>query len=737
MKCQTTSLYIPFPRSVNNATIVAMFFLWSSLPSRIVQASSSTSKNGDGCEIYIAQSTIPNAGLGIFTAVEKQVGDTIGNGDVCFPLIEMDWHNDAYQIVDDDDSIEGYYMEDFDIVYQTPFDDFAWDGDSMGMGNEADGEISAIWPGLDCAINSLIPLENVKKSFPTHLAHDDYDELQDYMPDRYSSPNAGSITPYRSSKIPTVVSRKIPAGGELFKFYGDSWFQSRGFPGLPLSGDFPAVQSLLQKHEILLLGIRRGKNDINNDQTVLPIYDLLLDIQSIWKETSRTLNALPKTKEEFDIAKANDMDVSHMYQPNATRSIEWLQENGRCIDHIVHKKSTIDGAGEGAFAKHNLGKGTIITSSPLIHIPDSKLFDMYKFDVVGDSESDGRQPFWTKQDGGKPRGKQVIYNYCYGHKDSSLLFFPYGSGINYINHASESSSSAQKPNLRLEWSNDGSIHHDSSWLDTTPEEMQYLQKQGVKLSIDYVATRDIDAGEELFIDYGDKWDQAWKHHVEEWNRPKEVLTAADWNNPKLRDVPILTMDEWQDGVYPNNIQIRCHVDLIFNTDDDMSDWSKVGRDNDDGDIWPRYHSNTYEYSMIYGLPCDILEYNDKDNTYTVNMTTDHLVYMHAEQPQKSRHKKNPSSDNPNFGDNIHAETINQDSLFAEEENINDLARTLTNVPRDAIFFLDGPYESDLYIENAFRQPIGLPDRMMPDAWKNKEQKSAKANSARGLNDGEL
>jgi hypothetical protein len=63
------------------------------------------------CDLYIAESTIPNAGLGIFTAVEKKVGDMVGNGDVCFPLLEMDWHN-------------GKILEKKE--YYDPFEDYVW-----------------------------------------------------------------------------------------------------------------------------------------------------------------------------------------------------------------------------------------------------------------------------------------------------------------------------------------------------------------------------------------------------------------------------------------------------------------------------------------------------------------------------------------------------------------------------------------------------------------------------------
>jgi hypothetical protein len=155
------------------------------------------------CDLYIAESTIPHAGLGIFTAIEKRAGDNVGNGDVCFPLMELDWHN-------------GFIVERKE--YFSPFDDYVWEGFIMGMGNECEGEVTAVWPGLDCAINCNIPLENVQRAFPTHVSH----TLGDFnFPHRAQHPAAGSMTTYRSGE--TTVTLGIPAGGELFKFYGDQW----------------------------------------------------------------------------------------------------------------------------------------------------------------------------------------------------------------------------------------------------------------------------------------------------------------------------------------------------------------------------------------------------------------------------------------------------------------------------------------------------------------------------------
>jgi hypothetical protein len=158
------------------------------------------------CDLYIAESTIPNSGLGIFAGVEKRVGESVGNGDVCFPLIELSWYN-------------GVDANDADNDLFNPFEDYVWDGITMGMGKEGDEEITALWPGLDCAINCNIPLENVMRAFPKHPSHfpDDFKTF----PHRAYHPAAGSMTTYRSGT--TTVKRYIPAGGELFKYYGDKW----------------------------------------------------------------------------------------------------------------------------------------------------------------------------------------------------------------------------------------------------------------------------------------------------------------------------------------------------------------------------------------------------------------------------------------------------------------------------------------------------------------------------------
>jgi hypothetical protein len=155
--------------------------------------SSSDTNTHSQCDLYMAESTIPNAGLGIFSAIERNVGDEVGDGDVCFPLLEIDLHH------------TGTF---------NPFYDYVWAGEVMGMKMEVgSADVEALCPGLDCAINCNLALINVDKSTPVH------DEAGLH---RAEDAGAGAITPYHNGT--TKVIRKVPPGGELFKFYGDNWY---------------------------------------------------------------------------------------------------------------------------------------------------------------------------------------------------------------------------------------------------------------------------------------------------------------------------------------------------------------------------------------------------------------------------------------------------------------------------------------------------------------------------------
>ena len=48
------------------------------------------------CNLYLAESTIPGAGLGIFTGIDLDVDDWVGYEDVLLPLVDMAYHQRAW-----------------------------------------------------------------------------------------------------------------------------------------------------------------------------------------------------------------------------------------------------------------------------------------------------------------------------------------------------------------------------------------------------------------------------------------------------------------------------------------------------------------------------------------------------------------------------------------------------------------------------------------------------------------
>lgn len=82
------------------------------------------------CTLYMAKSTIPGAGLGIFTAIERQVDDTIGEGDVMIPLSDHWYHLQA---------LGRMSMERPDWGDVDPTTDFVWSGPGLGMQESAHG----------------------------------------------------------------------------------------------------------------------------------------------------------------------------------------------------------------------------------------------------------------------------------------------------------------------------------------------------------------------------------------------------------------------------------------------------------------------------------------------------------------------------------------------------------------------------------------------------------------------
>ena len=63
------------------------------------------------------------------------------------------------------------------------------------------------------------------------------------------------------------------------------------------------------------------------------------------------------------------------------------------------------------------------------------------------------------------------------------------------------------------------------------------------------------------------------------------------------------------------------------------------------------------------------------------------------------------------------QSIYEDTLPWEE---NDVPRILTSYSRANIHYFVKPFAGDQFLPGAFRHPLGIPDEMFPDHWKNRK-----------------
>jgi hypothetical protein len=85
----------------------------------------------------------------------------------------------------------------------------------------------------------------------------------------------------------------------------------------------------------------------------------------------------------------------------------------------------------------------------------------------------------------------------------------FGSFNGLVNH------SLKNPNARIEWSD---MMREPHWCE---HPILYFESIGhAGLMFEFVALRDIQEGEEILINYGQEWQDAWDAHVAKWTPPK-------------------------------------------------------------------------------------------------------------------------------------------------------------------------------------------------------------------------
>jgi hypothetical protein len=247
---------------------------------------------------------------------------------------------------------------------------------------------------------------------------------------------------------------------------------------------------------------------------------------------------------------------------------------------------------------------------------------------------------------------QLLLNYCFGHANSTLLLSPYGSFTSLINQSSKN------PNARIERAEN--MRH-GDWCDDSIDLFENESHSG--LMFDFIALRDIQEGEEVLIDYGKEWEDAWNEHVRKWTPPEgseHYTPAYEVNSDVDLEIPTIHKTQFSDNVIP----------YVYHEYRKMSG----------------VKSFKYRYLVQEFYHCRVLD------RYPVDGETVYMVELFS-----IRDKKDMGMTQVDFHNVV---------LFA--------------VPRDAILFTDMPYTRDHSSVSSFRHEMMVPGDMFPEAWKNRK-----------------
>lgn len=580
--------------------------------------------------------------LGIYAGVDIHPGNTIGIPEIGIPLVDLDMHNGEHRA-------EEYLAE---------FADFMWTPETV----HANFEIFQVTHGgshMNVAIPGIGALAS--QHFTSHANSELEDRtVLDRLPmfestDHGVPPSRGANSQYYGV---TLKSKSyIPVGMEILM---------SGL-GMEVDGNYAIDAEVVEYFDKAVADINRFLEKYDKEITgekAVETYKYLNDVVQI--ATRRFLD-----EKEYDPNEINDImeifpksrqDIDEYVQeggafaarfPEMKKSLDWLLENGQCLDGLYPGKSSIPNAEKGAFARRAFKEGELISPSPLFMIRHKNILDMYPIEVKGNGTEQYTQ---LKLPRDNPVSKQLFLNYCFGHPESSLLFYPYGMGVNFINHLPTGKGS----NAKVVWSR--APFYDNNLLELSAKDLTLNFDAVLPLGIDVVATRDIAANEEVFIDYGEIWQKAWDDHVKIWDTSKKWPKEALELNFERGNKPFMTLSEMQDSgnLMPDNIMTACHA---------------VGLKDSETESTFQFDENNTKLTGEQFKICDVLE----------------------------RHQKSKVADADYFY------TVKLHQVDADDTII-------TNVPHSHIRYVDKPFQSSMHKES-FRHPIQIPDEIFPPGWR--------------------
>lgn len=437
----------------------------------------SNAKQSHQCTLYLAESSIVDAGWGVFAGKDFEFGDRL----VRSP--SQGYHNNEFLhrcafvelIIWQSFSIQEHpgigipVIDSHRLQAETVLLQYLWSSSDTGAFHEAD-HVSNFLPGIGSLANYHAFLQNVVVGGFT-----------------YDATTVGSSTAYHNFSF--VASTAIKAGDELF--VGPIHMDRQSYP---TSEDYIRAQELVDG----LVELREKHPRWTDIQWIDILYRLqheMLPSQS----DQRLKELLPQTLSDLLLAKEKG---AAKYQLR-DRDLEWVKQHGYCLDNIRQGPSSVHNAARGAFATRSIPKGSLIAPAPLI--------------VVNASA------FNLEHRGPDNQTVQLLGNYCFGtHASKDQFLLCPLSQIVLMNHR------PVKPNAGIRWGKPSGNRKDANinLLLKSGSEIQDLYKEaGTKvnapLMFDIYAINDINEGDEIFLDYTLQWSDAFAEYsnIEEERMP--------------------------------------------------------------------------------------------------------------------------------------------------------------------------------------------------------------------------
>lgn len=614
----------------------------------LVAAAVLTAGKGDDseqCGVYIAESSTDHV-LGSFAGKSYQRDELIGSSDAIVQAFDLRYHN-----------------RNEDEQFTAMFENFlgtCWSADSNGGTTEAEEVISAV--GGPCFSSAgHVGMINAVIYQPATLLKSDTDLLSSGY-DESTSPGRGAFTLHHNLTL--IAVDKITAGSEIFLDFGSEY---NGYEDVTKANidDYRKMDEAIEK---MLEFFNKHAENIG-EKAADEVYQFMKnDVLDLTAEArapaARSL--LPSTYHGLQEIMDKGGSALNTY-PSVVKDVDWLKNNAYCQDNLVVGVSQIEHAGRGAFAKREMKKGEVVAPMPLVALNyGRKALTMTEYLNEHGQEVD------SDEDGATTTVKtQQMLNYMLEHPQSSVLFFPAGPLVPYVNHGGKDA------NVKMIWST-------KPWSNVKIAqklEVESLSGVGaVDMILELVATRPIKKGEEVLLDYGDSWAKAWKKHTDEWKKKmkKVTLKSAMVLNEKYHSTekaaPFPAPSEDDSDFGNENVALQCL--LLYDVD-------KVERRrNEDG-------TRTKVYPWI-PHPANANRLKTDSAIRSINRGGCRIVERSGDEASGYRYVVQPES--------------NPDIL-------------VKNVPHSAIRFVDLPYRSPHHDETAFRHAIGFPDAIFPAAWK--------------------